>query len=57
MQKADKNDAKELGKLTETEIDCEILRRCGLLSEKERNELIAHLSELVAARGGAAFAP
>lgn len=57
MQKAIKNDAKELGKLTETEIDCEILRRCSLLSEKERNELIAHLSELVAARRGAAFAP
>lgn len=48
---------KNIHDMTECEIDEEILYRFNLLSEQEKCDLIAHLSELVAGREAAASVP
>lgn len=48
---------KNIHDMTEPEIDEEILYRFNLLSEEEKCELIAHLSELVTGQEAAASVP
>lgn len=48
---------KTIREMTERELDEEILYRFKLLSEEEKGELIARLSELATVQAGAAFVP